>query len=146
MRIVDLNVLLYAVDDESAHHAVVLPYWQRLLDGSEGVGLPWVVLAGFLRITTNRRAFATPLTAEDACGIVDGWLALDIVSVPLEKPSHWNALRGFVRASGTAANLVTDAHIAAIASTRDATLVSCDRDFARFDGLRVENPLSVGAG
>ena len=144
MKIVDLNVLIYAVDERSPHHLVVLPYWQRLLDGEEGIGLPWIVLVGFLRITTHPRAFATPLGADAACDLVDDWLALDVVSVPVEKPGHWKALRDFVRASGTAGNLVTDAHIAAIASTRDAALVSCDRDFERFGGLRVENPLAGG--
>lgn len=143
MKVVDLNVLIYAVDGGSPHHAKVLPYWQRTLDGDESVGLPWIVIVGFLRLTTNGRVFATPLAVEAACEMVDDWLALDVVSVPLEKPTHWKVLGEFVRASGTAANLVTDAHIAAIATTRDATLVSCDRDFARFDGLRVENPLST---
>ena len=144
MKVIDLNVLIYAVNGDALHHAKVLPYWQRLLNGSESVGLPWIVIAGFLRVTTNPRVSATPLTANAACTVVDGWLARDVVTVPLEKPTHWKVLDGFVRASGTAANLVTDAHIAAIAATRDATLVSCDRDFRRFDGLRVENPLSTG--
>ena len=74
--------------------------------------------------------------------MVDERLELDSVSVATEKPSHWKVFRDSVRASETAANLVTDTHIAAIAVTRDATLVSCDRDFARFDGLRMEKPLS----
>ena len=143
MKVVDLNVLIYAVDERSQHHATVLPYWQRLLNGEESIGLPWIVLVGFLRITTNPKAFATPLTANVACEIVDGWLSLDVVSVPSEKSSHWKTLQAYVRASGTAANLVTDAHIAAIASTRDATLVIRDRDFERFEGLRVENPLTA---
>ena len=144
MKVVDLDILIYAVDDGSPHHAKVLPYWHRLLDEEESVALPWIVLVGFLRITTNRRAFAAPLTADAACAIVDEWLVLDVVSVPPEKPTHWKVLQELVRAGGTAAKLVTDAHIAAIAATRDATLVSCDRDFSRFDGLRVENPLSTG--
>lgn len=143
MKVVDLNVLIYAVDEQSPHHATILPYWQQLLNGEESIGIPWIVLVGFLRITTNPKAFATPLTADVACEIVDGWLSLDVVSVPTEKPSHWTTLRAHVHASGTAANLVTDAHIATIASTRGATLVSCDRDFERFEGLRVENPLAA---
>ena len=143
MKVVDLNVLIYAVDGSSPHHEKVLPYWERLLDEEESIGLPWIVIVGFLRITTNGRAFPKPLAAEAACEIVGDWLASDVVSVPPEKPTHWKVFEGFVRASGTAANLVTDAHIAAIAATRDATLVSCDRDFTRFEGLRVENPLST---
>ena len=145
MQIVDLNVLIYAVDEQSPHHVIILPYWQRLLEGSESVGLPWIVLVGFLRITTNPRAFVTPQTAGAACEMIEEWLALEVVSMPTEKPDHWTVLKGFVQTSGTAANLVTDAHIAAIARTRDATLVSCDRDFERFDGLRLENPLKAGS-
>ena len=89
MKIVGLNVLIYAVDERSAHHRTVLPYWQRLLEGEEGIGLHWIVLVGFLRITTNPRAFSAPLSADVACALVDEWLALDVVSVPLEKPAHW---------------------------------------------------------
>lgn len=65
-----------------------------------------------------------------------------MVSVPTEKADHWKILAGLLGDAGTAGNLTTDAHIAALAITRDATLVSCDRDFARFAGLRYRNPLN----
>ena len=141
MRIVDLNVLLYAVDTTAPHHESVGPYWTDLLNGDETVGLPWVVVSGFLRLTTSPRVSPRPFTAEAACRRVDEWFALDVVTVSLEKPGHWGVLRRLIGATGTAANLVTDAHIAAIALTHDASVVSCDRDFERFAGLRVDNPL-----
>ena len=141
MKVVDLNVLIYAVHPDSAHHSVVRVHWNEMLNGDETVALPWIVVTGFLRLATNPRMFARPLAPEAACEAIDEWLALDVVVVPVEKAHHWSVLRRLIVETGTAANLVTDAHIAAIALTHDATVVSCDRDFGRFDGLRVENPL-----
>lgn len=141
MKIVDLNVLLYAVNESSVHHRPAVSCWESLINGDETVALPWVVLSGFLRVATNPRVFPHPLDVERACTMVDEWLALEIVFIPTEKPAHWVALRALLVAAGTAANLTTDAHIAAIAITHDATVVSFDRDFRRFDGLRVKNPL-----
>ena len=81
------------------------------------------------------------LSADQAAGLVDDWLALDIVCVPVAKPDHWQTLRRLLSTSGVAGNLTTDAHLAALAMTHDAVLVSCDRDFERFRGVRREDPL-----
>ena len=142
MRIIDLNILLYAVNSASPHHAVVRGWWEKVLSEDDTVGLPWIVLTGFLRIATNPRIFPQPLDPKAAIGKIDSWLALDNVRVVREKENHWGLMRGLVADSGTAANLVTDAHLAAIAISHDATLASCDGDFARFNELRWENPLS----
>lgn len=141
MKIVDLNVLLYAVNRDSDQHDVIHGWWQKMLGGDETVGLPWVVQLGFLRLATNPHVFPHPLTVQQAGDKLDGWLALPIVAVPEEKANHWPVMRALLSSAGTAGNLTTDAHIAALALTRGATVVSCDNDFARFDGLRYENPL-----
>jgi len=107
----------------------VLPRWHQLLNGDEAVALPWVVLCGFLRLTTNPRVFPQCLTPEAAWAFVDEWLDLDITTIPLEKSTHRTVLKLFIEESGTAGNLVTDAHIASIALTHDAVVLSCDRDF-----------------
>ncbi len=140
MKIVDLNVLLYAINENSPQHATALNWWTNALRGDETVGLAWTVLCGFLRLTTHSRVFPRPLTVQQATQRVDAWLSLPIVAIPTEKPDHWETLRGLLAEAGTAGNLVTDAHLAALALTRDATVVSFDHDFARFDGLRVERP------
>ena len=143
MMIVDVNVLLYAVTEDAEHHEPVRRWWEDALSGDESVGLPWVVLLGFLRIATNPRVYPSPLSADEALGKVDRWLTVDMVTTVTEKPEHWRTLRRLLGDTGTAANLTTDAHLAAFAITHDATLMSCDSDFARFRGLRWRNPLDL---
>jgi len=100
------------------------------------------VLLGFLRIATSGRIMPRPLTAEQAADVVDGWLAHPIV-VPLsETEEHWPQLRTLLLTSGTAGNLTTDAHLAALAITHGCELCSTDGNFARFSGLRWVNPLN----
>lgn len=142
MKVVDLNVLLYAVNSDSPHHAAALAWWEEALNGDESVGLPWVVLLGFLRIATNPRIFSRPLTLEAALLRLDAWLGIDQVHIAREKDDHWEMLRGLLSDSGIAGNLTTDAHLAALAMTHDATLVTFDADFARFRGLRREVPVA----
>ena len=142
MKIVDLNILLYAINAEAAQHQSARQWWERAVnDGDEVIGLPWVVLLGFLRLSTNPRVFPRPLTPDAAAAKVDTWLALDNVRVVREKDEHWEVLKSLLATSGAAGNLTTDAHLAALALTHDAVLVSSDTDFARFRGLRLENAL-----
>lgn len=141
MRIVDLNVLLYAVNREAEHHAACRAWLERALTDDEPVGFPWVVLLGFLRVATRLRVFPAAIGVEDAIRVVDAWLAAPSARLVSETgEDHWRLLRALLGEVGTAGNLTTDAHLAAIAITNGATLVSCDADFARFRGLRWENP------
>ncbi len=142
MKIVDLNVLVYAVDSRSPHHEEIVPYWDGLANGEEELGLAWSVLLGFLRISTSPAVFGRPLTPEAAIVLVDEWLALPNARLVTEGDEHWRILRNLLADSGTAGNLTTDAHLAALAIGLGAVLVSCDGDFARFEGLRWENPLA----
>lgn len=143
MKIIDVNILLYVVNEDAGPHVEVGRWWQRALTGDESIGLPWIVLSGFLRISTNPRIFREPLTVEQALGEVHAWLSSEVVTAISEKANHWPVLRDMLVETGTAGNLATDAHLAALAKTHDATLVSCDNDFARFEGLRWENPLQT---
>ena len=142
MKIVDLNVLLYVVNESAPQHETLLGWWLDAIDEDESIGLPWVVLLGFLRLSTNARVFPKPISNRKALDKVDAWLSLPIVHVPTEKENHWDVLSGLLRETGAAGNLTTDAHLATLAITRDALLVSCDNDFARFRGLRYRNPLN----
>jgi len=140
VKLVDLNVLLYAVNEDSEHHQAVLDWWQTTLNGDESVGLPWIVLLGFLRIAANPKIFPKPLATTAAIDKIDTWLSVPTVCVVTEKPEHWRILRALLSEAGVAGNLTTDAHLAAMAISHGAVLASCDRDFARFEGLRWENP------
>ncbi len=141
MKIVDLNILLYAVNPDAPHHERIIGWWEEALNGDETIGLAWAVAVGFLRVSTNPRAFPEPLAPEGAIEHIDAWLALDVVSLVTENRDHWRTVRGLLTEAGVAGNLASDAHLAALALTHGATLVSCDGDFARFPGLRWENPL-----
>jgi toxin-antitoxin system PIN domain toxin len=142
VKIIDANVLLYVVDRSAAHHTKVLRWWRQALDDPETVALPWIALLAFLRLSTRSGVFGKPLPIEVATSLIDDWLALDNVAVVGETGRHWELLRDLLAETGTAGNLTTDAHLAAIAIGHAAELVSCDADFGRFRGLRWINPLA----
>lgn len=142
MKIPDLNLLIYAVDRRSSEHERALSWWNGTLSGSETVGLAWSVLLGFVRLTTNARVVRAPLAADVALDHVDRWLSHPITTVVDPTLRHAAVLRDLLGASGTAGNLVVDAHLAALAIEHGAELCSADRDFGRFGGLRWSNPLS----
>jgi hypothetical protein len=106
----------------------------------EPVGLPWVVLLGFLRLTTNPQVFTTPLSASQAIDRIDAWLRHPNIRLVHATAEHWRILKELLGQTGAAGNLTTDAHLAALAISHGATLVSCDADFGRFRPLRWENP------
>lgn len=140
MVIVDANVLLYAVDLASAHHERARSWLDDSLAGSEAVGLAWIALLAFIRIGTNPSILPTPMTADEATGQAETWLAAPAAVVAQPTARHASVLRGLLRDTGTAGNLTTDAHLAALALEHGADVVSYDRDFARFPGVRHRLP------
>ena len=141
MKIIDLNVLLYVVNKNTQNHKFLLNWWEGAVNRDETIGLPWVVLLGFLRIATNPKIFPQPLDAAAAISKIETWLSLNNTHLVKEKNNHWEILRTLLVEAGTAGNLTTDAHLATLAISHGAVLVSCDSDFARFRGLRWENPI-----
>jgi toxin-antitoxin system PIN domain toxin len=134
--VVDANVLLYAVNPAAPLHERARSWLEDALGGAETVGFAWTVLLAFLRIGTSAAAFARPLTFEDAAGVVELWLAQPPAIVIEPTGRHLGLLRGLLAESGTAANLVNDAHLAALALEHGAEIVSFDHDFRRFAGVR----------
>lgn len=143
MRLPDVNLLLYAVDETSPRHDTARDWLQRTLSGSDTVAFAWVVLLAFVRLSTHAAVFAHPLTAEEALDLVDGWLAQPCVTVIAPTDRHAAVLRELLQPLGTAGNLTTDAHLAALAVEYGAELCSCDTDFARFSGVRWTDPLDA---
>jgi uncharacterized protein len=138
--IVDANVLLYAVDLASAHHEGARSWLDDALAGNQAVGFAWIVLLAFIRIGTNPSILPTPMSADEATGQVEAWLAAPAAVVAQPTARHASVLRGLLRQTGTAGNLTTDAHLAALAVEHGADIVSYDRDFARFPGVRHRLP------
>jgi toxin-antitoxin system PIN domain toxin len=143
MIVPDLNILLHAHNTDAAEHASAKKWWTGVLTGPTSVGLAWVVILGFLRITTRRTVFARPLAVAEATGIVREWLAMPAVEIITPGEEHADILLALIDAAGTAGNLTTDAHLAALAIEYRAQIASTDYDFARFPKLRWFNPISL---
>jgi toxin-antitoxin system PIN domain toxin len=139
--LVDANILLYASNAEADQHARCRGWLDDKLGGAAPVGLPWTTLLAFLRIATNPRAFRRPLSMESAWNQVSNWLAVETVWTPVPTERHSYALGELLATPGVYANLVPDAHLAALAIEHGLTLCSTDGDFARFPGLTWFNPL-----
>jgi toxin-antitoxin system PIN domain toxin len=142
VKLPDINLLLYALDEASPHHARARPWLEELLSGTEPAGFAWVVLLAFLRLSTRPQIFANPLDTAEAFDVVEGWLAQPCALVLHPTERHLSVLRGLVEPLGTAGNITTDAHLAALAIEHGGEVCSADTDFGRFRGLRWTNPLA----
>lgn len=142
MKVVDLNLLLYAVNRDAVQHTRARQWLDSLFSGDEPVALPWIVLLGFLRISTSPRVFNRPLTGEQAIAIVDAWLDQPGAIALSPGEAHWSILRGLLSESSGLGAATTDAHLAAMAIEHGAELCSADGDFRRFAGLRWRNPIA----
>jgi uncharacterized protein len=134
------NVLVHAHNSDSAVHQAARLWWDDCLSGSEGIGLAWAAILGFVRITTNRKIVARPLPVADVMKRINGWLDLPHVHIAQPSERHFVRLRAELERLGTAGNLTSDAHLAVLAMERGYVLYSTDTDFARFAGLRWINP------
>ena len=139
----DINILVYAYDSDAREHARAREWWERTLTQSRPVGMPWITVMGFIRIGTHRAILNAPMATKDAIRIVRAWLNVPRVQIIAPGDRHAEILFGLLDRLGTAGNLTTDAHLAALAIEYQAELVSADADFARFPGLRWFNPLQL---
>ncbi|HZP88981.1 MAG TPA: type II toxin-antitoxin system VapC family toxin [Burkholderiales bacterium] len=141
MILIDANLLIYAVDSDSTHHARVRRWIEQLMSSDTPVGLAWIVLLNFVRITTRPGVLRRQLSVEQAIAYVDGWLAQPYVALVAPEDAHWPILRSLLLAGGTAGNLTSDAHLAALAIGHGCQIASADNDFRRFPGVTLLNPL-----
>ncbi|MBI2191910.1 MAG: type II toxin-antitoxin system VapC family toxin [Planctomycetes bacterium] len=143
MKVVDINLLLYAVNVDAPHHARARAWWEETLSGEEPVGLAWSVVLGFLRVSTSGRVMPHPLKPDQALDLMEEWLGLPPATILLPTERHWEIFKALLLPLGMAGNLTSDAHLAALAIEHGARLYSSDNDFGRFPHLRWVNPLAA---
>jgi toxin-antitoxin system PIN domain toxin len=143
--LLDANVLIYAIDADSPHHRPARRWLEAALSGTTPVGLAWVVILAFLRLTTRPGILRRPLSLARSVSFVDEWLAQPCVRAVGPGEGHWAMLRKLVRDAGTAGNLTSDAHLAALAIELGASICSTDMDFERFPGVERVSPLDPHA-
>ena len=142
MIIPDINLLIYAHHSADPQHAAAKKWWEDCINNSEPVGLPWIVMSGFIRLMTHPRILEKPMPTTDATACVRSWLDQASV-ITLEPGTRFpNIFFNFLEDLGSAGNLTTDAQIAALAVEKQAEVHSCDSDFARFAGLSWKNPIA----
>ena len=143
MIIPDVNILVHAYDSDFAHHSAAKSWLEETINRSQPIGLAWATILGFVRIVTNRSILARPLRVSEAVGIVRSWLQQPAIRLVVPGEHHGEILFRLLEQLGTAGNLTTDAHLAALAVEYQAEIASTDSDFNRFRGLRWFNPLSL---
>jgi hypothetical protein len=141
MKIVDINLLIYAINKDTPHHSKAKKWLEDSLSSDEPFGFAWIVISGFLRIVTNGRIMPTPLIPEIAIGSVNDWLQQPPSLTVVPSLQHWSIFKELLMPLGVAANLTSDAHLAALAIEHGARLYSTDNDFSRFQSLRWTNPI-----
>ena len=140
MRIVDANVLLYAVNSDSGHHEASRTWLDGALSGDDTVGLSWAAMLAFLRLSTKVGLFVRPLAVSEATTQLQDWSAAPGAVVVHPGPGHAERLERLLGGLGSGGNLVNDAHLAAIAIEQRADVVTYDNDFALFTGVRWHRP------
>jgi toxin-antitoxin system PIN domain toxin len=140
VKLVDANVLLYAVNEDAVHHEQSQTWLDAALAGAATVGFAWAALLAFLRLSTRRGLFPSPLDVDGALERIAAWLAQPSALVLEPGARHLEVLTDLLAHVGAGGNLVVDAHLAALAIEHRATIVTFDADFGRFPGIRWEQP------
>ena len=141
MIIPDVNLLVCAHNSSASHHLEASAWFEKAVTAVEPVGIAWAAVFGFIRLLSNPRVVASPDRPERLVSIVKSWLALPSVRVITPGIRHLEIVGRLFEQTGCTSRLATDVHLAALSIELDATLCSTDRDFQRFNGLKLVNPL-----
>jgi toxin-antitoxin system PIN domain toxin len=143
MILIDANILLYAYDADATQHAVCRDWLEGIFSRKEAVGFSWSTILSFLRLSTDSRVFRVTRKWTEAEDIVSGWLQQPTAYLLHPGEEHWAILSRLIREGQARGPLIMDAHLAALAIEHGAALCTNDRDFTRFPGLKLVNPLDV---
>lgn len=139
--IVDANILLYSIDEDSPFHVPARSWLEDALNGPARIGFPWLTLNAFLRMATHPRASSQPLTPAEAWSFIRDWLGAEPAWIPVPTSRHADVLQRLIIDGDLRGNLMSDAHLAALAIEHGVGVCSADSDFARFPGLTWQNPV-----
>ncbi|HUY87006.1 MAG TPA: TA system VapC family ribonuclease toxin [Acidimicrobiales bacterium] len=140
--LIDANILLYAVDEQSPFHDAARLWLESALNGPRRVGIPWMSLVAFVRIATHSRALADPMSPSDAWQQIDDWLDAGAAWVPQPGRGHREILGRLIRDLDLHGNLISDAVLCALCIEHGLQMVSADSDFARFTEIVWINPIA----
>jgi toxin-antitoxin system PIN domain toxin len=141
VRAVDTNVLIYAEILSSLYHRRARQLLKELAEGALPWALPWPCIYEFLRVVTHPAVYHPPVPMAVALADLRKILASPALALLTETAEHFEIVESMIPQSGVTGNLVHDAHIAALCIEHGVTeLLTGDRDFARFQGLRITNP------
>jgi uncharacterized protein len=138
MKLPDVNVLVHAVDTKHPNHAVARFWLQDALVETGGVGFAWVVLVGFVRVSTRAGILTQPLSVADALSVMDDWLGHAGAKLIHPGERHAGVFGALLLAAGGGGNLTNDAHLGALAIENDAKVGTFDKDFKRFPGVKID--------
>ncbi len=138
MMLPDINVLLYSVEADNPYHSTAKRWLESAFNSSASVGLAWLVLVGFVRLSTQPRILRKPLTTAESLASLNDWIHHPKAQIVHPGLQHSALLGGFLMAAGTAGNLSNDAHLAALAVENNGTVGTFDKDFNRFSGVKVD--------
>ena len=141
MRMLDVNVLVYAFREDMQDHAEFRKWLEDLIEDAEPYAIPELVTAAFLRIVTNRRVFKKPTPFDEAAAFADVVRGQPNAVVPTPGPRHWDTFVGLCRRARVVGSMISDAYFAALAIESGSEWITTDRDYARFPGLRWRHPL-----
>jgi len=144
MRLVDVNVLVYAFRADAPGHAAHRAWVESLVGSDEAYAVSNHVLAGFLRVVTHPKVFHPPTPIGPALAFARAFRERANAVLLAPGARHWNIFTRLCREAAARGNLVPDAWLAALAIESGCELVTTDRDFARFPGLRWRHPLDGG--
>jgi len=144
MILIDTNILLYTYDAGALQHQTCRRWFETALVEKTAIGWSWQTILSFLRLATDSRIFRVPRSWDDAEAIVSDWLEQPACYLLQPGDEHWSILSKLIRDGQARGPLIMDAHLAALAIEHGAVLCTNDRDFARFPGLRLFNPLESG--
>lgn len=143
MILVDANLLIYAINADSPYHPKARRWMEQMLSGTTDIGLAWIVILAFVRLTTHPAVLRHPLSTDAALTYLEDWLRQPYVIPVTPGSTHWAIFRNLLKHTGTTGNLTSDAHLAALAIEHGCDIYSTDDDFRRFSGVTHINPLAV---